>query len=341
MCGVGIQLSNAENGGVVELIVSKIVEGGAAEHQLAINDVIEMVDGKDVRGIPASSVAQQILGPAQTPVTLDIRRGAETKRVVILRQPYSLPSSRVKSTHKQMMLEAVRGVLSQKHMDGADTEATKPVPPKLTRAQTMLTPVLSLPQDHAQVPSQPRHNTGSFQVDRGALRSQNRDQPGPRPYSLPSSRVKSTHKQMMHMDGADTEATKPVPPKLTRAQTMLTPVLSLPQDHAQVPSQPRHNTGSFQVDRGALRSQNRDQPGPRPPASSATAKSALYNHPSLVRLHSRQIVSTGVSAMNSGLAPRGSFTAAGSFSTRALERGSTKEERPRLRAQGSVRLPSP
>ena len=144
------------------------------------------------------------------------------------------------------------------------------------------------------------------------------------------------------MDGADTEATKPVPPKLTRAQTMLTPVLSLPQDHAQVPSQPRHNTGSFQVDRGALRSQNRDQPGPRPPASSArTAKSALYNHPSLVRLHSRQIVSTGVSAMNSGLAPRGSFTAAGSFSTRALERGSTKEERPRLRAQGSVRLPSP
>ena len=259
MCGVGIQLSNAENGGVVELIVSKIVEGGAAEHQLAINDVIEMVDGKDVRGIPASSVAQQILGPAQTPVTLDIRRGAETKRVVILRQPYSLPSSRVKSTHKQMMLEAVRGVLTQKHMDGADTEATKPVPPKLTRAQTMLTPVLSLPQDHAQVPSQPRHNTGSFQVDRGALRSQ-----------------------------------------------------------------------------------TRDQPGPRPPASSArTAKSALYNHPSLVRLHSRQIVSTGVSAMNSGLAPRGSFTAAGSFSTRALERGSTKEERPRLRAQGSVRLPSP
>ena len=102
MCGVGIQLSSAEKGGEVELIVSRIMEGGAAEQQLAINDVIEMVDGKDVRGIPTFFVVQQILGPAQTPVTLDIRRGAESKRVVILRQPCSLPNSGVKSTRKQM-----------------------------------------------------------------------------------------------------------------------------------------------------------------------------------------------------------------------------------------------
>ena len=250
MCGVGIQLSSAKNRGVVELIVSKIVEGGAAEQQLAINDVIEMVDGSDVRGLPASSVAQQILGPAQTPVMLDIRRGQVTKRVVILRQHYSLSSSHVKPPD-------------------SNVRTAKP----------------TLPHQ-------------------------------------PSSSQLRTH-------GADTEARSPVRPTLTRAQTMSTPVLSLPQDHVQVPSQlSTHNTGSFQVDHGAPRSQNGEQARSRPPASGVrTAKPTLSHHPSLLQLQSRQIVSTKVSALDTGLAPRGGS---------ALE-----EDRPRLRAQGSVRLPSP
>ena len=90
MCGIGIQLSSTVRaGGVQVLFVSKIAEGSPAEQHLSIHDVIEQVDDKDMRGLAVSSVLQHILGPTDAPVTLDINRGDEHKRVIIMRQLYS------------------------------------------------------------------------------------------------------------------------------------------------------------------------------------------------------------------------------------------------------------
>ena len=87
MCGIGIQLSSTVRaGGVQVLFVSKIAEGSPAEQHLSIHDVIEQVDDKDMRGLAVSSVLQHILGPTDAPVTLDINRGGERKRVIIMRQ---------------------------------------------------------------------------------------------------------------------------------------------------------------------------------------------------------------------------------------------------------------
>lgn len=72
-CGVGINFRISDNG---DLVINDIVPGGPADRtgKLRIGDELIRVDGRFVRGRPASQIAPKVLGPAGTIVELAFKR---------------------------------------------------------------------------------------------------------------------------------------------------------------------------------------------------------------------------------------------------------------------------
>ncbi len=88
--GIGAELS--AEGGIIRVV--RLIEGSPAERAgLLPEDIITIVDGTEVSGMPLSDAISLIRGEKGTPVTLEVMRADETKTFTIIRDTIHIPSA--------------------------------------------------------------------------------------------------------------------------------------------------------------------------------------------------------------------------------------------------------
>ena len=93
LSGIGLQYDRVP-AGQVGVKATRVVPGlPAALAGVQVNDVVVEVDGKDITALSLGQVGDLIRGPANTPVTLGIKRGTETtiQRIKVVRAEIQAP----------------------------------------------------------------------------------------------------------------------------------------------------------------------------------------------------------------------------------------------------------
>lgn len=70
------------------LRVVEVPEGPARDAGLAVDDVVLLIDGVEIDGLPRDEVVAQLRGEVGTSVELVVERDGASRRVTIVRAPY-------------------------------------------------------------------------------------------------------------------------------------------------------------------------------------------------------------------------------------------------------------